>query len=385
MKSGFPPRRRSFFRRSRSALRAHILQGWLSALPSTAQKESCICVTSSRFAASRLPGMGSGLPSASAARRWAISTQSGVAALSESHQKSCMASISAWTWGSGGGTSFGGGGAFAWGGGGGGFLPWGGGGGFFFAAPGGGIGGFFFAAPGGGRGGGGLSPFGGMGFLPGAGGTGGFLGGGGGRAFLASPLGGGIGGFFAAPGGGLGGGGLSSFGGGMGAFFVGGTGAFFGGGGGRGGRSFLASPLGGGLDAPPEPGDGGASLAAASSLSPDHQLDHDPAAAWAHSSATSRRRSMVRRVRYQTRAAIANAKRCSLAALRHAAPNYGSIFGQKSELAVCNTLAQPELELRLPCAAAVQRLDQPVDARLDLDAIAAQQHLSSDRGGRASA
>ena len=207
-----------------------------------------------------------------------------------------MASISDWTWGSGGGTSFGGGGAFAWGGGMGGFLPWGGGG-AFFVAPGGGMGGFFggiggFFAPGGGRGGGGFSPFGGMGFFPGAGGTG----------------------------------------------------AFFGGGGGRGGRG-LAS-----LVAASPPGDGGAPLAAASSFwpspeSPDHQLDQDPAAAWAHSSATSRRRSMVRRVRYQTRAAIANAKRCSLAALRHAAPNYGSIFGQKSELAVCNTLAQPELEL----------------------------------------
>ena len=305
MKSGFPPRRLNFFRLSLSALRAHILQGWLSALPSTAQKLSCICVTSSLLAASRLPGIGNGLPASSAARRWAISTQSGVAALSESHQKSCMASISAWTWGSGGGTSFGGGGAFAWGGGGGGFLPWGGGGGGFLPWGGGGA---FFVAPGGG--------------------IGGFFGG--------------IGGFFAAPGGGRGGGGFSPFGGGMGAFLVGGTG-FLGGGGGR-GRPVLASPLGGGLDAPPEPGDGGASLAAASSFSPDHQLDQDPAAAWAHSSATSRRRSMVRRVRYQTRAAIANAKRCSLAALRHAAPSYGSIFGQKSELAVCNALAQAELE-----------------------------------------
>ena len=154
-----------------------------------------------------------------------------------------MASISAWTWGSGGGTSFGGGGAFAWGGGGGGFLPWGGGGGFF--------------APGGG-----------------------------------------IGGFFAAPGGGLGGGGLSPFGGGMGAFFVGGTGGFLGGGGGLG---FLASPFGGGgfglasLDSAPV---AGASLAAASSFwpspeSPDHQLDQEPAAACAHSNATSRRLSMM--------------------------------------------------------------------------------------------
>ena len=52
MNSGFPPRRRSFFRRSRSALRAHILHGWDSAFPSTAQKLSCICVTSSRLAAS---------------------------------------------------------------------------------------------------------------------------------------------------------------------------------------------------------------------------------------------------------------------------------------------------------------------------------------------
>ena len=303
MKSGFPPRRRSFFRRSRSALRAHILQGWDSALPSTAQKLSCIFVTSSLLPASRMRGIGNGLPASSAARRSAISTQSGVSAFSESHQKSCIASISAWTFGSGGGTSFGGGGAFAWGGGGGGFLPWGGGGGFFAALPGGGIGGFFFAAPGGG-----------------------------------------IGGFFAAPGGGRGGDGLSPFGGGMGAFLVGGTG-FLGGGGGR-GRPVLASPLGGGLDAPPEPGDGGASLAAASSFSPDHQLDQDPAAAWAHSSATSRRRSMVRRVRYQTRAAIANAKRCSLAALRHAAPNYGSIFGQKSELAYVKTLEKTKLELR---------------------------------------
>ena len=81
------------------------------------------------------------------------------------------------------------------------------------------------------------------GFLPAAGGTGGFFGGGGGRggrSFLASPLGGG---------------------------------------GGLGGRSFFASPLGGGLDAAPEPDDGGASLAAVSSFSPDHQLDQEPAAA----------------------------------------------------------------------------------------------------------
>ena len=34
-----------------------------------------------------------------------------------------------------------------------------------------------------------------------------------------------------------------------------------------------------------------------------------------------------------------NAKRSSLAALRLAAPSYASIFGQISELAVCNTLA----------------------------------------------
>ena len=34
-----------------------------------------------------------------------------------------------------------------------------------------------------------------------------------------------------------------------------------------------------------------------------------------------------------------NAKRISLAALRHAAPSYGSIFGQNLELAVCKTLA----------------------------------------------
>ena len=59
----------------------------------------------------------------------------------------------------------------------------------------------------------------------------------------------------------------------------------------------------------------------------------------------------------QARAAISNAKRCSLAALRLAAPSYGSIFGQKSELVVCNALAQAELEHGLPCAAAVQRLD----------------------------
>merc|ERR1719324_218394 len=112
MKSGFPPRRLNFFRLSLSALRAHILHGWDSAFPSTAQKLSCICVTSSLLAASRLPGIGNGLPSASAARRWAISTQSGVAARSESHQKSCIASISACTLGSGAGTvlspSFGG-------------------------------------------------------------------------------------------------------------------------------------------------------------------------------------------------------------------------------------------------------------------------------------
>jgi hypothetical protein len=134
------------------------------------------------------------------------------------------------------------------------------------------------------------------------GGGGGFLPwGGGGLGFLVSPLGGGIGGF-------------SLFGGGTGGFLPGGTGGFFWGGGGRGLASFfgggggrggsLASPLGGGLDAAPVPGDGGASLAAASSFSPDHQLDQEPAAAWAHSSATRRRRSMVVRVRYQTRAAI---------------------------------------------------------------------------------
>jgi hypothetical protein len=198
------------------------------------------------------------------------------------------------------------GGFLPWGGGGGGFLPWGGGG-AFFVAPGGGIGGFFAPA----------------------------------------------GGFFAAPGGGRGGGGFSPFGGGMGAFFVGGTGAFFGGGGGLG---FLASPLRGGggglggrsLAASPAPGDDCASFwaAAGSSFSPDHQLDQEPAAAWAHSSATSRRRSIVVRVRYQTRAAISVAKRCSLAALRHAAPSYGSIFGQKSELAHVKTLEKTKLELR---------------------------------------
>jgi len=244
-----------------------------------------------------------------------------------------MASISAWTWGSGGGTSFGGGGAFAWGGGGGGFLPWGGGGGFL---PWGG-GGFLAAAPGGGIGG-----------------------------FFAP-----AGGFFAAPGGGRGGGGFSPFGGGMGAFFVGGTG-FLGGGGGLGGRGLAF------LDAASAPGDGGASLAAVSSFwpspaSPDHQLDQDPAAAWAHSSATSRRRSMVRRVRYQTRAAISVAKRCSLAALRLAAPSYRSIFGQKSELAVCKTLAQQSSSFAIALAAAVQRLG-PSDRRTALpDAIAAHQ------------
>merc|ERR1719440_1436139 len=203
MNSGFPPRLLNFLRRSRSALRAHILQGWDSALPSTAQKLSCIFVTSSLLPASRMRGIGNGLPASSAARRSAISTQSGVSAFSESHQKSCIASISAWTSGSGGGTSFGtplgGGGPFARGGG----IRG------FFAPPGGGIGGFF-AAPGGGRGGGGLSPLGGGtgGFLPGAGGTGGFFWGGGGRggrSFLASPLGGG-GGFLASPLGGGGGG-----------------------------------------------------------------------------------------------------------------------------------------------------------------------------------
>jgi len=109
------------------------------------------------------------------------------------------------------------------------------------------------------------------------GGGGGFLPwGGGGLGFLVSPLGGGIGGF-------------SLFGGGTGGFLPGGTGGFFWGGGGRGLASFfgggggrggsLASPLGGGLDAAPVPGDGGASLAAASSFSPDHQLDQEPAAA----------------------------------------------------------------------------------------------------------
>ena len=241
-----------------------------------------------------------------------------------------MASISAWTWGSGGGTSFGGGGAFAWGGGMGGFLPWGGGGGFLAAAPGGGIGGFFappgggiggfFAAPGGGRGGGD--------FFPGTGGTGAFFGGGGGLGFLASPL--------------------------------------RGGGGGLGGRSLAASPA---------PGDDCASFwaAAGSSFSPDHQLDQEPAAAWAHSSATSRRRSIVVRVRYQTRAAISVAKRCSLAALRLAAPSYRSIFGQKSELAVCKTLAQQSSSFAIALAAAVQRLG-PSDRRTALpDAIAAHQ------------
>ena len=83
--------------------------------------------------------------------------------------------------------------------------------------------------------------------------------------------------------------GVSPFGGGTGGFLPGGTGGFFWGGGGRGLASFfgggggrggsLASPLGGGLDAAPVPGDGGASLAAASSFSPDHQLDQEPAAA----------------------------------------------------------------------------------------------------------
>ena len=258
MKSGFPPRRLNFFRLSLSALRAHILHGWLSALPSTAQKLSCICVTSSLLPESRMRGIGNGLPASSAARRSAISTQSGVSAFSESHQKSCIASISAWTSGSGGGTSFGtplgGGGPFARGGGIRGFFHWGGGGGFF-AAPPGGLGG-------------GLSPFGGGmgGFLPAAGGTGGFFWGGGGRggrSFLASPLGGG-GGFLASP---LGGGG-----------------------GGRGGS--LAS-----LDAAPAPGDGGASFLAAAGSSfsppPDSQLPQDPAAADAHSKVTSVRRSMV--------------------------------------------------------------------------------------------
>ena len=59
--------------------------------------------------------------------------------------------------------------------------------------------------------------------------------------------------------------------------------------------------------------------------------------------------------RYQTRAAISVAKRCSLAALRLAAPRYGSIFGQISELAVCNALAQAELERATDLWAAVQR------------------------------
>ena len=293
MNSGFPPRRRSFFRRSRSALRAHILHGWDSAFPSTAQKLSCICVTSSRLASrcrAYANGIGSGVPASSAARRCAISTQSGVAALSESHQKSCIASISAWTLGSGGGTSFrfvlnsrpprhqrGGDGVA---------MP------VLAARPGGGGGPRNAAVPGGGIGscagtvlspsfGGGLAWGGGMGgFLPGRRRPGGFGRGGRRAAAVVSP--------WRRHGRLLWGGG--------------GTGAFLGGGGGRGRGSFwrrlwAAAPA-------PVPGDGGASLAAASSFSPDHQLDQEPAAADAHSSATSRRRSMVVRVRYQTRAAI---------------------------------------------------------------------------------
>ena len=57
-----------------------------------------------------------------------------------------------------------------------------------------------------------------------------------------------------------------------------------------------------------------------------------------------------------------NAKRSSLAALRLAAPSYASIFGQISELAVCNTLAQSS-SLRLPCAAAVQPKENRRTAR----------------------
>ena len=121
-----------------------------------------------------------------------------------------------------------------------------------------------------------LSPSFGGGLAWGGGGGGFWPWGGGGLGFLVSPLGGGIGGF-------------SLFGGGSGGLLPGGTGGFFWGGGGRGLASFfgggggrggsLASPLGGGLDAAPVPGDGGASLAAASSFSPDHQLDQEPAAA----------------------------------------------------------------------------------------------------------
>jgi len=84
---------------------------------------------------------------------------------------------------------------------------------------------------------------------------------------------------------------------------------------------------------------------------------------------------MVVRVRYQTRAAISVAKRCSLAALRLAAPSYGSIFGPKSELAASNTLALPELEPRRQIRAAVQRLTRLHDYYLD--AIAAHQAFSA--------
>ena len=49
-------------------------------------------------------------------------------------------------------------------------------------------------------------------------------------------------------------------------------------------------------------------------------------------------------VRLSDEGSDSNAKRMSRAALRHAAPSYGSIFGQKSELAHVKTLEKTKLE-----------------------------------------
>ena len=73
-----------------------------------------------------------------------------------------------------------------------------------------------------------------------------------------------------------------------------------------------------------------------------------------------------------------NAKRSSLAALRLAAPSYASIFGQISELAVCNTLAQTELELAIAlCGRCAALVPVRLTHGSPLDAIAAQRCTSA--------